>query len=173
MQVVLEEMSGNVVVSPVSVATLLSLLQQGSGGNTEAQLTEVLNLKTQQSRQGYSRLARNLKVKQWREKMGNFFTQLKEVDLGRLFYFISGLNKDADSSFTITLRYIYIHTHTHTHHSIRLLWLSDRLEAGTSTLQHTTFIKYRHICPWRDSNPQPQQDPRLRTRGLWDRQGDN
>jgi len=30
----------------VSVATLLSLLQQGSGGNTEAQLTDVLNLKT-------------------------------------------------------------------------------------------------------------------------------
>lgn len=75
-------MNGNVVVSPVSVATLLSILQQGSGGNTEAQLTEVLNLKTQQSRQGYSKLTRNLKVKQWREKMANFFTQLKEVDLG-------------------------------------------------------------------------------------------
>ena len=87
MQVVLEEMSGNVVASPVSVSTLLSLLQQGSGGNTEAQLTEVLNLKTQQSRQGYSRLTRNLKVKHWRDKMGKFFTQFKEVDLGRLFYF--------------------------------------------------------------------------------------
>ena len=70
MQVVLEDMSGNVVVSPVSVATLLSLLQQGSGGDTEAQLTDVLNLKTQQSRQGYSKLTRNLKVKQWREKNG-------------------------------------------------------------------------------------------------------
>ena len=68
MQVVLEDMSGNVVVSPVSVATLLSLLQQGSGGNTEAQLTDVLNLKTQQSRQGYSKLTRNLKVKRWRKK---------------------------------------------------------------------------------------------------------
>jgi serine protease inhibitor len=70
MQVVLEEMTGNVVVSPVSVATLLSVLQQGSGGNTEAQLTEALYLKTQQSRQGYSKLTRNLKVKQWREKNG-------------------------------------------------------------------------------------------------------
>jgi hypothetical protein len=65
MQMVSEEISGNVVVSPVSLATLLSILQQGSGGNTEAQLTEVLNLATQQSRQGYSKLTRNLKVKQW------------------------------------------------------------------------------------------------------------
>jgi serine protease inhibitor len=63
MQMVSEEMSGNVVVSPVSVATLLSILQQGSGGSTEAQLTEVLNLTTQQSRQGYSKLTRNLMVK--------------------------------------------------------------------------------------------------------------
>jgi len=155
-------MNGNVVVSPVSVATLLSILQQGSGGNTEAQLTEVLNLKTQQSRQGYSKLTRNLKVKQWREKMANFFTQLKEVDLGWLFYFISGLLKDADSSwgyndlwgifcrgatapsgsgppdsrgFTITL------TDTNTPHSTGLLWLSDQPEAGTSTWQHTKFVR--------------------------------
>lgn len=63
MQMVSEEMSGNVVVSPVSVATLLSILQQGSGGNTTAQLTEVLNLTPQQSRQGYSKLTRNLRVK--------------------------------------------------------------------------------------------------------------
>jgi len=82
MQAVLEENSGNVVASPVSVATLLSILQQGSGGNTEAQLTEVLSLTTQQSRQGYSELTRNLKVKQWCKKMANFFTQLKEVYLG-------------------------------------------------------------------------------------------
>jgi serine protease inhibitor len=63
MQMVSEEKSGNVVVSPVSVATLLSILQQGSGGNTTAQLTEVLNLTTQLSRQGYSKLTRNLMVK--------------------------------------------------------------------------------------------------------------
>jgi len=70
MQGLLEEMSGNVVVSPVSVSTLLSLLQQGSGGNTEAQLTQVLHLDPQQSGQGYSTLTGNLKVKQWREKNG-------------------------------------------------------------------------------------------------------
>jgi serine protease inhibitor len=63
-QVVLGENSGNVVASPVSVSTLLSILQQGSGGNTEAQLTEVLKLTTQQSREGYRKLTRNLKVKQ-------------------------------------------------------------------------------------------------------------
>jgi serpin B len=51
----------NTVVSPVSVSTLLSLIQQGSGGNTEAQLTQVLHLDPQQSRQGYRQLTRNLK----------------------------------------------------------------------------------------------------------------
>jgi serine protease inhibitor len=63
MQAVLDDNDGNVVVSAVSVSTLLSLLQQGSRGNTEAQLTEVLHLNTQQSREGYSKLTRNLKVK--------------------------------------------------------------------------------------------------------------
>ncbi|GFG31824.1 hypothetical protein Cfor_12499, partial [Coptotermes formosanus] len=58
---VLDDNDGNVVVSAVSVSTLLSLLQQGSRGNTEAQLTEVLHLNTQQSREGYSKLTRNLK----------------------------------------------------------------------------------------------------------------
>lgn len=52
---------GNAVTSPVSVSTLLALLQQGSGGNTEAQLTQVLHLEPQQSKQGYSQLTRNLK----------------------------------------------------------------------------------------------------------------
>jgi serine protease inhibitor len=64
-QVVFGANDKNAVVSPVSVSTLLSILQQGSGGNTEAQLTQVLYLDPQQSRQGYSQLTRNLKVKLW------------------------------------------------------------------------------------------------------------
>ncbi|GFG31822.1 hypothetical protein Cfor_12498, partial [Coptotermes formosanus] len=36
-------------------------ITQGSGGNTEAQLTQVLHLDAQQSKQGYSQLTRNLK----------------------------------------------------------------------------------------------------------------
>ena len=64
-QVVFGANNKNTVVSPVSVSTLLSLLQQGSGGNTKAQLTQVLHLDSQQSKQGYSQLTRNLKVKLW------------------------------------------------------------------------------------------------------------
>jgi len=64
-QVVFGANDKNTVVSPVSVSTLLSLIQQGSGGNTEAQLTQVLHLDPQQSRQGYRQLTRNLKVKLW------------------------------------------------------------------------------------------------------------
>jgi Serpin (serine protease inhibitor). len=74
MQEVLEEKSGNVVISPISVSVLLSLLQQGSGGDTEAQLTQTLHLDSKQSRLGYSKLTRNLKVKQWHEEMANIFT---------------------------------------------------------------------------------------------------
>ncbi|PNF40585.1 Serpin I2 [Cryptotermes secundus] len=54
--------AGNVVISPVSVSTLLALVQQGSGGNTATQLEEVLHLDPEQSRDGYSHLTRNLKV---------------------------------------------------------------------------------------------------------------
>jgi serine protease inhibitor len=64
-QVVFGANDKNTVISPVSVSTLLALLQQGSGGNTEVQLTQVLHLNPQQSRQGYSQLTRNLKVKLW------------------------------------------------------------------------------------------------------------
>lgn len=63
-QAVLKDKSGNVVASPVSVSTLLAILQQGSGGRTQTQLTEVLHLSAQQSRQGYSKLTRTLQVKQ-------------------------------------------------------------------------------------------------------------
>jgi serine protease inhibitor len=54
--------AGNVVISPVSVSTLLAIVQQGSGGSTEAQLTEVLHLNPERARDGYSHLTRNLKV---------------------------------------------------------------------------------------------------------------
>jgi hypothetical protein len=58
----LNDIAGNVVISPVSVSTLLAIVQQGAGGSTESQLTEVLHLGPEQSRDGYSHLTRNLKV---------------------------------------------------------------------------------------------------------------
>jgi serine protease inhibitor len=61
-QAVLDDNTGNAVVSPVSVSTLLALVQQGAGGNTLNQLTDGLYLDKEQSRQGYSQLTRNLKV---------------------------------------------------------------------------------------------------------------
>jgi serine protease inhibitor len=64
-QAVLKDDAGNVVISPPSVSTLLALVQQGSGGSTKTQLTEVLHLDPEQSRDGYSHLTRNLKVTWW------------------------------------------------------------------------------------------------------------
>jgi serine protease inhibitor len=63
MQVVFRASNENSVVSPVSVSTLLAILQQGSGGSTQAQVTGVLHVDPEQSKQGYSQLTRNLKVK--------------------------------------------------------------------------------------------------------------
>jgi len=41
--------------------------------------------------------------------------------------------------------------------SVGLLWTGDRPVVQTSTWQHTTFTRYRHPCPRRDSNPRYQQ----------------
>ena len=43
-------------------------------------------------------------------------------------------------------------SHSDTPHSVGLLWMSDKAEAQTSTWQHTTLTRDRHICPRRDSN---------------------
>jgi len=48
-------------------------------------------------------------------------------------------------------------SHSDTPHSVALLWTSGQLEAETSTWQHTTITSDRHLCLWRDSNPQSQQ----------------
>jgi len=50
---------------------------------------------------------------------------------------------------------------------------SDQPDTETSTWQHTTLTTDKLPCPQKDSSPQSQQangpDPRLRTRGQWDR----
>nr|CAD7454201.1 unnamed protein product [Timema tahoe] len=52
---------GNVIISPVSVSTLLALLNQGSHDTTRQQLESVLNLSTEESKQGYGGLVHSLK----------------------------------------------------------------------------------------------------------------
>ena len=60
--------------------------------------------------------------------------------------------------------HLITHTHTHTHtqrererQRARLLWMTDRPDAETSTWQHTTLTSNRQPCPRRDSNPQSHQ----------------
>jgi len=59
-----------------------------------------------------------------------------------------------------------------TPHSVGTLWTSDQPVAETSTLQHTTIKRDKHLCPgWiRTHNPTKRAaaDPRLKLRGRWD-----
>jgi len=48
--------------------------------------------------------------------------------------------------------------HNDAPHSVRILWMSDQLVAGTSTWQHTTLTKKKNPCPRWNSNPQSQQE---------------
>jgi len=48
-------------------------------------------------------------------------------------------------------------SHSDMPHSVRLLWTSDQPDAETSNWQQTAHTRDRHLCPWRDSNPQSQQ----------------
>jgi serine protease inhibitor len=59
---VLDNHEGNAVVSPVGVSTLLAIIQQGANGTTLDQLSKILYLNQEQSRQTYSQLTRNFKV---------------------------------------------------------------------------------------------------------------
>ncbi|KAL0819137.1 hypothetical protein ABMA28_008396 [Loxostege sticticalis] len=51
---------GNVVVSPFSIATLLALLQQGSLGATQRQISNALQMSPSDAADGFKRLADNL-----------------------------------------------------------------------------------------------------------------
>ena len=48
-------------------------------------------------------------------------------------------------------------SHSDTPQPVGLLWTSDQPEAETSTWQHTTLTRDRHLCHRRDWNPQSQQ----------------
>jgi hypothetical protein len=66
-------------------------------------------------------------------------------------------------------------SHSNTSHSVGLLWTSDQPDAETSTWQHTTLTADIHAPPPRHAiwtrNPSNRvaADPRLRSRGHWDR----
>jgi hypothetical protein len=62
----------------------------------------------------------------------------------------SGSRPPRYQGFKITLSY----THQQ---SVGILWTSDQSDADTSTWQHTTLRRERHLYPRRDSNPQSQQ----------------
>jgi hypothetical protein len=48
-------------------------------------------------------------------------------------------------------------SHSDTSHSAGLLWMSDQPVAKTSSLQNTTLIRDRRLCPRRDSKPQSEK----------------
>ena len=63
-------------------------------------------------------------------------------------------------------------SHLNAPHSVGILWTSDQPDAETTSLQHTTFAKYRHLCPdgIRNCNLSYRAEiRRLRHRGHWDR----
>jgi len=64
-------------------------------------------------------------------------------------------------------------SHTDTPRSVGFLWTNDQPDAESSSWQHTTLIRDRHIRPPWNSKAQSQQasgrNPRLRPRGHWDR----
>ncbi|XP_069695710.1 leukocyte elastase inhibitor-like isoform X2 [Periplaneta americana] len=67
MKVLLEDAgSDNLVASPVSLSTVLAMVQQGAMGDTEKQLTKALYADPSENKEGYSKLTRNL-----RENSGN------------------------------------------------------------------------------------------------------
>jgi hypothetical protein len=49
------------------------------------------------------------------------------------------------------------HTHNDAPQSVGLLWTSNQLVAETSTWQHPTLTKNKHLCPRWDSKPRSQQ----------------
>ncbi|PSN48958.1 hypothetical protein C0J52_11367 [Blattella germanica] len=56
-----EQGNENVISSPVSLSTLLSILLQGAAGNTQKQLVDVLHLDAEKARSGFSKLIGNYK----------------------------------------------------------------------------------------------------------------
>ena len=64
--------------------------------------------------------------------------------------------------------HLITHTHTQTDRErerARLIWMTDRPDAQTSTWQHTTLTSNRQPCPRRDSNPQSHQATGCATAG--------
>ena len=58
----MDENGDNSVFSPVSISTLLSILQQGALGRTLQELSDVLHADAEDSRKIYGHLIYNLKV---------------------------------------------------------------------------------------------------------------
>jgi len=82
-----------------------------------------------------------------------FTITLRHTTLGRTpLYEWSARRRDQGLLIAEDLR-----SHSDTPHSVALLCTSDQPVAETSTWKHTTFTRYKHPCPRRDSNPLSQQ----------------
>lgn len=87
--------TGNVIVSPYSITSLLSLLQQGSTGDTQEQLTTALNMNPAASAAEYSAISNDFKAR----FSGNILKTANSVFVGPNFYLNPKFKKVAQETF--------------------------------------------------------------------------
>ncbi|XP_066995578.1 ipis-1 [Anabrus simplex] len=63
LKTLLKQSKGNAVIAPLSVSTLLAMLQQGAENSTKTQLENVLHTTKEESREGYGHIIRSLKMR--------------------------------------------------------------------------------------------------------------
>lgn len=63
LKTVLNQSEGNVIISPLSISTLLAILQQGARNNSNLQLEEVLHTSQDEAREGYGNIVQSLKMR--------------------------------------------------------------------------------------------------------------
>jgi hypothetical protein len=104
-------------------------------------LSKIFGTKLQEVIRGRRKM-HNEEVNDLSTSLNIFFTMAQQIKWAR------------DSSYSR----LHDHTQLDTPHWVGLLWTSDQPDADTSTWQHTTHKRDRHLCSRRDSNPQSQQD---------------
>jgi len=74
-----------------------------------------------------------------------------EVGIRSYYFFYHGATAPVVQDLLISR--IHDHPQLDTSHSVGLLWTNDQPDAESSTWQHTTLTRDRHLRPWRDSSP--------------------
>lgn len=80
--------TGNIIVSPTSVATVLALLQQGTSGEAQDQITKTLQMTPELTAPTYKRLTYDMKVSHNLNSSGFYYFYTKSVVVNGKFYFI-------------------------------------------------------------------------------------